>query len=75
MGTMVIRFLILVREKAHLITELLMNNEMLQREREYAERTREKFTGVSNTEGRAQTEASTKFVGFGSEDIAKYQSS
>jgi hypothetical protein len=68
-----------VRDKSKALCELLSDPNKLQEEREFARKTRDKFSGISSTsnndirsnQSAPAGPASGKYGGFGSEDIAK----
>lgn len=72
----------IVRDKSRAICELLSDSQKLQEEREFARRTRDKFSGISSTSSAGQSyagnsissaaPASGKYGGFGSEDIHRF---
>lgn len=78
---------LIVRDKSRALCEILSDPSKLQEEREFARKTRDKFSGISSTSsdgtsGSTGTKSSTtnhpagpasgKFGGFGSEDLDKF---
>lgn len=70
--------ILIVRDKARAICELLSDANRLNEEREFARKNREKFMGISSTgpnQGssiHSAAPASGKYGGFGSKDLEKY---
>lgn len=64
-----------IREKAKSICELVSNPSMLEEEREFARKNRDKFRGYSNNDGSTNMSSggsTGQYKGFGSEDVKKY---
>ena len=64
-----------IREKAKSICELVSNPSMLEEEREFARKNRDKFRGYSNNDGSTNVSSggsSSQYKGFGSDDVKKF---